>query len=88
MSPQCAQLLAALRQRPLTSLEILHGFGIYRAGARVFDLRGSGHRIATDMVPVPNRDGKTCHVARYALLPGNDDSGDLWEGAGIQARAA
>lgn len=78
MSPQCAQLLAALRQQPLTSLEILQRHGIYRAGARVFDLRRAGHRVATDIVPVSNRDGKTCHVARYALLPA-DDNGDLWE---------
>lgn len=85
MSPQCAQLLAALRQQPLTSLEILQHHGIYRAGARVFDLRGSGHRIATDIVPVPNRDGKTCHVARYALLPDTDNR-DLWEGE--QGRAS
>jgi len=78
MSPQCAQLLAALRQQPLTSLECLNKLGIYRAGARVFDLRNKGHRIATDIVPVPNRDGKTCHVARYALLP-DSDNGDLWD---------
>lgn len=78
MSPQCASLLAALRQRPLTSLEVHTALGIYRAGARVFDLRAEGHRIATDIVPVPNRDGKTCHVARYALLP-ESQNGDLWE---------
>lgn len=88
MSPQCVQLLAALRQQPLTSLEIMHSLGIYRGGARVFDLREEGHRIATDIVPVPNRDGKTCHVARYALLPGNDDNRDLWESTGEQVRAA
>lgn len=86
MTPQCAKLLAALRQRPLTSLEVMQQLGIYRAGARVFDLRGEGHRIATDIVPVPNRDGDTCHVARYALLP-DTSNGDLWE-ITEQARAA
>lgn len=86
MSPQCASLLAALRQRPLTSLEVLQTLGIYRAGARVYDLRSEGHRIATDIVPVPNRDGRTCHVARYALLPDTGNA-DLWE-APETARAA
>lgn len=84
MSPQCATLLAALRQQPLTSLEILHKHGIYRAGARVYDLRGDGHRIATDIVAVPTRDGRESHVARYALLP-ESSNGDLWE---VEARAA
>lgn len=87
MTPQCAQLLAALRQRPLTSLEVLRELGIYRAGARVYDLRREGHRIATDIVPVTNRDRKPCHVARYALLPGNDDNGDLWEASNEKAAA-
>jgi hypothetical protein len=86
MSPQCAQLLAALRQQPLTSLEILQKLGIYRAGARVFDLRADGHRIATDMVAVPTRERGTAHVARYALLP-ESTNGDLWE-ATTEARAA
>lgn len=87
MTPQCAQLLAALQQHPLTSLEVMQRLGIYRAGARVFDLRGEGHRIATDIVPVPNRDGKTCHVARYALLPASSN-GDLWDTAPEQGKAA
>lgn len=78
MSPQCASLLAALRRQPLTGLEVLTNLGIYRASARVFDLRTEGHRIATDMIPVHKRDGKTCHIARYALLP-DSDNGDLWD---------
>lgn len=80
MKDQCEALLHALQQQPLTSLEIHQRLGIYRAGARVFDLRERGHRIATDLVPVTNRYGRPCRVARYALLPDTDNR-DLWESA-------
>lgn len=62
----------------MTSLEILQDLGIYRAGARVYDLKNEGHRVVADMVAVPNRHGETCRVARYALLP-DADTHDLWE---------
>ena len=80
MSPQCARLLGVLRQKPITSLEILHELGIYRAGARVFDLKAQGYRVVADIVTVPNRHGETCRVARYALLP-EGDTRDIREGA-------
>lgn len=79
MTPQCASVLSALRKGPMTSLEIYVTLGVYRAGARVFDLRGAGHRIATDMVSVRNRNGEPCRVARYALLPTDDHNLDIWE---------
>ena len=81
MTPQCARLLGALRKKPMTSLDILTELGIYRAGARVFELKNDeGQRIVTDMVTVPNRHGEPCRVARYALLA-DADTRDIWEGA-------
>lgn len=79
MKPQCAQLLTALRRRPLTGLEIHTELGIYRASARIYDLRDCGERIATDLVSVKNRDGEPCRVARYALLRSDDANHDLWD---------
>lgn len=36
--------------RPLTPLEALEKYGIFRLGARCFDLRQQGHEIVTTMV--------------------------------------
>lgn len=79
MKKQCIQLLAALKDGPLTSLDIHARLGIYRASARIYDLRGVGERIATERVTVSNRDGHSCSVARYALLRKNDPNRDLWD---------
>lgn len=79
MKKQCLKLLAALKNGPLTSLDIHTRLGIYRASARIYDLRGEGERIATERVTVANRDGQPCSVARYALLPNNDPNRDLWD---------
>ena len=42
--------------------------GIYRLGARVFELREAGEKIETERVPVTNRWGEECRVARYSLV--------------------
>jgi len=46
----------------LTSLEAVRKFGTLRLAARIFDLRGKGHRIESAMV---DRKGKI--VAEYYL---------------------
>ena len=46
----------------LTSLEAVQKFGTLRLAARIFDLRGKGHRIESIMV---DRKGKL--VAQYYL---------------------
>lgn len=79
MKPQCRALLQALRTRPMTSLDILQSLGIYRASARVHDLRNEGERIATELITVDNRGGESCRVARYSLLTKDDPNGDLWD---------
>lgn len=64
---QNAQLLQALRQQPMTAMDILQQLGIARASARVFDLREEGHNICSRMITVRNRHGQHCRVALYSL---------------------
>ena len=54
--------------RTITPMEALKELGIYRLGARVFDLRGDGHVIDTDLVEVRDRHGNVSHPARYTYL--------------------
>jgi len=41
--------------------------GIYRLGARIYDLKEAGHKIETRRKVVTNRFGETCIVALYVL---------------------
>jgi hypothetical protein len=65
---QCARLLNYLRTGqsidPLISWQAL---GIYRLGARIFDLRKAGWPIADVRKIVVNRFGEEAHVASYSL---------------------
>lgn len=64
---QNERLLAALREKPMTALEIWQQLGIARASARVFDLRDAGHDIRSEEIKVRNRSGDVCRVALYSL---------------------
>ena len=71
VEPTAAQnrrLLEYLRSHdnidPLTAWTKL---GIYRLGARVFELRQAGHNISTQRVEVPNRFGEKCFIGYYRL---------------------
>ena len=59
---QQQQILRHLQKRPITPLEALNRYGVFRLAARIADLRASGHPIVTDRV---ERDGKT--FARYRM---------------------
>lgn len=61
---QCEQVLAHLRQGPLTPLDALRRYGVMRLAARVLDLRQRGHQIHA--IPVETQHGK--RVARYVLV--------------------
>jgi hypothetical protein len=65
---QNARLLDYLREGrsidPLTSWTQL---GIYRLGARVFDLRQAGYNIVSSRKAVRNRFGESISVASYKL---------------------
>jgi hypothetical protein len=60
---QAEWILMAMRQRPLTALDALHGCGCMRLAARINDLRADGHVIGTEMV---SKNGKK--FAQYYLI--------------------
>lgn len=41
--------------------------GVYRLGARVFDLRKQGVNITSSTIEIKNRFGEVCRVAKYTL---------------------
>ncbi|AQH05700.1 hypothetical protein A9R05_42540 (plasmid) [Burkholderia sp. KK1] len=66
----CERLLTHLeRTGPITPMEAWSELGIYRLGARIFDLKAQGHEIVREIVAVSNRYGEECRVARYRLVP-------------------
>lgn len=67
---QTKRLLKALRQGPINPLQAWARLGIYRLGARIWDLKQAGHRISRQMVKVHNRFGEQCRVAQYRLQKG------------------
>ena len=68
MNTQNARLLAYLRvHREIDPLTAWRELGIYRLGARIYDLREAGHSIESDRIPVENQFGEECRVARYRL---------------------
>lgn len=64
---QCAEILAHLKRgQAITPKEALEMFGCLRLGARIYDLKESGHPITRRMVEVQTRTGTT-RVAEYRL---------------------
>lgn len=55
------------RYETINPLEAWSKLGIYRLGARIFDLRAAGHVINRRMIDVQNRFGEVCRVAQYQL---------------------
>ena len=49
----------------ITPMDALYEYGIMRLGARIFDLKSSGHNIETKTVKAKNRYGEPTHYARY-----------------------
>lgn len=57
--------------RSLTSLDAWRDFGATRLAAVVHELKNMGWPIATEMIEVDCRGGRTSHVALYALREGH-----------------
>ena len=55
-------------KRGITQLTAIERYGCLRLSARISDLRKMGYIINSEIVPVKNRDGETCHVAQYTLV--------------------
>lgn len=68
-STQCDRVRAYLETHGhITPMEALNELGIFRLGARVFELRESGMPIETCREEVRCRNGETAVVARYVLM--------------------
>jgi hypothetical protein len=68
---QCDRVLKWLEHKPITPLEAWAELGVYRLGARIWDLRDRGHEIVSRMVTVQNRFGESCRVAQYSMTHGS-----------------
>lgn len=51
----------------ITPIEALQDYGVYRLGARIFDLRKDGHAIRSETVTGENRFGERTAYAKYIL---------------------
>lgn len=68
MQTQNQRLLRYMEEhRVIDPLTAWRELGIYRLGARIYDLREAGHAIEADRIPVENQFGEECRVARYRL---------------------
>ncbi len=68
---QCERLLAHLEHYGrIDPLQAWAELGIYRLGARCWDLKQAGYPVKKRMIVVGNRFGEDCHVAEYYLDQG------------------
>lgn len=51
----------------ITPMDALRDYGIYRLGARIFELRKEGHAIRKELVSGTNRFGERTAYAKYIL---------------------
>ena len=59
--------------RAITAKQAMDDLGIYRLGARIWDLKRRGLPIRSQMVEVPTRTGETTKVKEYWLASGKED---------------
>jgi len=69
-SSQCARLLMALQQFPVTSFEAMRFLDVYHVPARVLQLRQAGHDIVTHWRTVETEAGAAHRVGLYVLHRG------------------
>jgi len=69
MQTQNDRLLNYLeRNGDINPMQAWQELGIYRLGARIFDLKESGVKIDKTTTKVCNRFGEACRVAKYRLV--------------------
>lgn len=69
---QRARLLAALEERPMTTLEIRRELDILGPAPRILELRRQGQNILTTWADQPTDSGRLHRVAQYSLHPARD----------------
>jgi hypothetical protein len=67
LSPQCADIVSALRGGSRTSLQLQRMCCIMAIGARIHELRSIGFNIDTQLVPLRGRRSSRRHPAHIAL---------------------
>lgn len=68
MSRQCERVMDYLRSHYcITAREAMNDLGIYRLGARIWDLKKAGIPIQSGWMDVKNRYGETCRIRMYWL---------------------
>ena len=67
---QCEKILKFMEthKRGITPLQAMDKFGCMSLAQRIYDLRGEGYDISSELVEVRNRYGQKCHVSRYRLV--------------------
>lgn len=68
MTTQTEDVLALLREGPLTPLKAWAEIGVYRLGARIFDLRQKGYVIERDDHPYTTTRGRKVTMSFYSLI--------------------
>lgn len=69
MTSQKKLILAHLKRgKSITKKQALALFGSWNTGARILELRQSGHDIITTMIERTNRHGEVKRFARYTLV--------------------
>lgn len=55
----------------ITQFEALRDLSVMRLASRISDLKRMGYPITSEIEPVKNRYGETCHIKRYRLQGGD-----------------
>lgn len=64
---QCDKIVAFMREHGEITQRDAIGFGCYRLGARIWDLKATGVDIKREMRQVKNADGSRTMIAVYSL---------------------
>lgn len=68
---QCERILRHMQDYgSITQAEAITEYGIYRLGARIWDLKASGVPIRAETITGKNRYGERTNFARYSLDSG------------------
>lgn len=65
---QCERILKYMRDfGSINPMQAMKDLGVYRLGARIYDLKKAGHHITRRMVSSKNRYGEAVSFAEYRL---------------------
>lgn len=71
MSPQTKRAHDYLQNHVyITALEAMNDLGIFRLGARIWDLKAAGVPVRSDWITVKNRFGEDCRIKMYWIAEG------------------